>query len=374
MWGEVVAAPGPPDTASPTGLAVAVARAAGGAKRDRSLDVAARAHLRALARSFEVARRSALERLLERQGDAVARLEPHALVGGDAAARRASLLAFARDHGRSAGFTHFGLAHDDRGAVLLAARRVMTLGPLVAANRAHILRGRASAGAEVEAWRRGPCARRRRCAALPERVPVERQGRVVRVRFPTPAAGLWTLELLVDVGAGPEVAFLRHVRGLAAREGPSSSRRLDEAPTVERREVDDLETWLARLRRGAGRAPVTRHPALERAAAAHARAVCEAGWAVHRLPGGGGPAARARAAGFEGRITESVALASARADARHNLEASPAHLAGLLAPWATSAGWAEARAGRRRCLVIVLGARAGAESTGARSPSRSSQG
>lgn len=332
--------------------------------RDRSLDVAAAVHLAEIRTDPSAARLETIERALDRQGDAMTRLRPFSATGGHPEVRGARLVEAGWAHRRSAGFTHFGLAADERGVVALFARRVAALVPLEKVAGGWRLRGRTLPGAATSAWRLGPCLREGApCSALPERLAVEPlpEGRF-EVLFPTPEPGVWTLQLLVDVGAGPEVAFLRRVEGAASEVGASGIRRPVAPPTSNRRKADEapsgrggLPLRFADLRAAADRPPLRPHAGLDAAARRHAQAVCASGWAAHRLPGGTDPEERARAAGFDGDVLEGVAVAPSTLDAFSNLAQSPAHLAALLDPFSELYGIGEARGPGRVCLVLLLG-------------------
>lgn len=333
-----------------------VSLAAGGLAFDRSLSVAAAAHLSVIIKNPRRANLAEIQALLTRQGDALSRVRPFASLGPDTTHRTRSLLEAARRSRTAKGFTHFGLAENDRGLVAIFGRRTLALAPTLETRSVElILRGRAPAGARLEAWSMGPG----QIYPRSKRVRRNPSGTFLAM-FSTPQPGLWTVELTVDVGHGPEVAMLRRVYvddsapDVVRTRSLSSSRHTDRSQTADRRYPDDPTRELARLRASYDLAPLRAHQGLHQAAQGHAQAVCDAGWAVHRLSGGEGPNQRAARAGFKGRVLETVALASSVPRAWKNLKESPAHLAGLLAPTMDSFGVGVVT-GARSCLVILLG-------------------
>lgn len=326
--------------------------------RTPSLDAAAHAHLIELLRDPDRARLSHVRAALSRFGESASTVRPFAVLGPPRS--RAALQVFenATKAARDGAFSHFGLALNKRGAVVLLARQPLGLGPLKPTSEGYQIRLEGPATARISAWVMGPCPRRDPvdCHALPSLVGLRRLGTGTwQVDFPVRGTGYWTAEVMADVGLGPEVAFLRH--GLAGRppETPSEKRRTVEAPTPDRQKSDGPADWLTVLRRVAERSSVDHHPALERAARQHAEEVCRLGWALHTGPEGTTPADRAATQGFQGRVVESVGVAeSARRAWRVQLR-SPAHRAGLLDPVATHRGVALARSGSLRCLVVLLG-------------------
>lgn len=332
-----------------------IADAGGGLIRDRSLDVAAAAHLQSIRQDFGRASLSEVRRVLDLQGDAVARVRPFSILGVSAHERGRRILDTARDNGRARGFTHFGLAEDDGGAVALFARRVVAVAPpQPTGGAAHVARGFAAPQVPIDAWVLGPCPHRSGpCSAEPARGVVHRglEGSF-SATFPTAAAGWWTLELVADVGAGPEIAMLRRIRVGEATRG------VRPRAAEPRRADPDLgpASWLAELRRARARSALVPDERLARAALAQARAVCAAGWASHRLPGLESPKDRARRAGFVGgRVVEAVALAPSLNRAFENLVDSPAHLAALLDPDVRAIGIGTDVSGYGSCLVVLLG-------------------
>lgn len=339
-------------------LALAVVEQTGGLLRDRALDIAAQRHLRAIRSNPWLARRSVVEDTVRRQGDALTRLQPAAVWGPPSAERRAQVLAIARQNGRQLGFTHFGLSRGSNGVVLIFGRRIVDLAPLIRRSGVNFttLRGRAPQRAKLSAWILGPCpGKRQNCDGEPVPVPLRRRGNEqFSVRFPTGGNDWWVLELMADVGAGPEVALLAKV-GPGGLMRSSSSRQIDKSLTVDGQFVDTPDAWLAHLRDRYDRSSLRPEPALIRMADRQARAVCKARWAAHQLPGQDPPERRAEAAGFRGRVTECVALSSSLQQAWMNLLESPAHRHGLLDPTADVFGIGIERRATTRCLVVALG-------------------
>lgn len=322
--------------------------------RDRTLDVAASAHLRDIERAPERAQTSAVLALLRRMGEAPSRLRPLAVLGSPGEARRERMDRLLTGLAGGNGFTHYGLASSPRGLVVLLVRRVIALQPLPRPRNGELLaRGRAPPEAQLSAWILGPCpsSNTPECVAPSRAVPVESSRDGFLTRFPVGRAGVWTLELVADVGLGPEVALLRQI----VIAPTSENRRSVGTSASDRQDSDTLTTKLRRFRDAHERPELALEPTLRRAAEAHARGVCKLGWAVHRPPGGSAPEERTRAAGFRGRVVESVAVASNLGRAWANLLHSPAHRNGLLDPTATDFGFAVHRERSQTCLVVLLG-------------------
>lgn len=346
------AAPGSPLEGD---LAQALAQLSGGLSRDRALDVAARTHLRDIEKRPARAETSAVAALLEQMGEAPSRLRPYAVLGPPSVSRERQLRAAARALERNSGFTHLGFAESARGAVVLWIRRVVALRPIVTPSRPGLVevRGRARPQAQLSAWILGPCRDRDtlKCTAPNRSVPVDETPQGFVVRFPLLRDGVWTVELVADVGLGPEVALLRQfVIGSA-----SGSRQLVETSAPDRQETDGPDQWLARVRDAYDVSAITPDRRLHWAAEQHAQTVCRLGWAVHRPRGSGGPGARARRAGFRGRVIEGVAVAKRLPRAWGNLLRSPAHRHGLLDPTVDRYGLGQAEHNGQVCLVALLG-------------------
>lgn len=317
--------------------------------RDPALDIVAARHLAQITEEPRRATRSEVLALLRQQGESAARWRPVALLGPATPAREAELSRRLSGAARS-GFTHFGVAADGRGVVAVLARRPVAVRPPVIVRTPHGARlqlaGWAPPGATLTLYRRGPCPRRRPCRARPLATAPWRRGRGFEAEIELTAGG-WTVELTADVGFGPEVATL--TRWWV---GPSGARRLSVEELPDRRKHDAPS--LSEVRRRHDVDPVVpTDPALVRAAEAHARTVCQTGWAKHRVDGAG-PDSRARAAGYAGLVTEVVAVDVDPAGCWRRLEASPAHLAALLVPAAAS-GIGITKHEDRACLVVLLG-------------------
>lgn len=346
-----------PERVSPPESVIALTRS-WPLQRTPPLDAAAQAHLGELLRDPDRARLHRVRKVLARFGESASRVRPFAVLGSPGSPAALELLENAARVARTDAFTHFGVAARAGGLVILLTRQALGLGPLTPTANGYRIRLRASARARISAWLLGPCPRRDPvdCRALPTEVDVFKDGeRSWFVDFPTKGGGYWTLEVMADVGLGPEVAFLRHGLPAHPTRRASGNRRSVGAPTAHRQKSDGPADWLMALRHSAERAGLDPHPALERAASAQASEVCRLGWALHIGAEGSTPDDRARAEGFRGRVVESVGVAvSARRAWREQLR-SPAHRAGLLDPMATHRGVALARSGDLRCLVVVLG-------------------
>lgn len=350
-WGDV-----PPATSTyDRQLSVDIARAAGKLTIDPSLSRAAAEHLRQVSVSSKAANLERLRSTLRRQGESWTRLHPALALGPPSPARRELLLEAARHHGIKDGFTHLGVASSAAGSLALFLRRPVALAPPRLGVGGLTLRGRAPARATLSAWVRGPCP-----VSAP---PCLRAPRPLRPRRSSHGAfalsvvaegpGRTDVELLVDAGLGPEVVFLATFE--VDRDGAVSWSRPIVEPLTPDRPDFDIEAAVARLRALLDRAPVEARRSLARAAEAHAAALCERGWAAHRFPGGSTPESRAREAGFEGGVTEVVAVAPSTVRAWKNLTSSPAHLAGLIDPAADSLGLGVRTRGEDTCVVVLLG-------------------
>lgn len=117
-----------------------------------------------------------------------------------------------------------------------------------------------------------------------------------------------------------------------------------------------LPSRLDALRSVHGAAPLRSNRLLTAAATRHARAICAAGVAAHRLRESD-PESRLAAEGIEARLVgEAVARVAPRVDALQALVESPGHAAALTDRRFTDVGVGEASARGRRCVVISLAA------------------
>ena len=324
--------------------------------RDRTLDFAAAEHLRAVYHNPSEARLEVVRQTIERTGDVLAHVQPITILGPATPERRAQLLHTARSS-RGHGYTHFGLAHDQRGVVVLFGRRVVAVAPIPSSRGQPTIQinGRVPSSAFLEAWLLGPCLYPKGyCSGVPSKAELYTavNGQFT-ARFNTPVRGWWAIELVVDVGFGPEVALLRRVR--AGAKAPSPIPNTDQVSTIPWQLSDGPKVWIKQLRNELNRPPLKVDQRLSTAAQQHAEKVCQAGWALHKLPGGSRPEDRARAAGFRGRLVENVALASNLKRAWENIVESPAHRHGLLDPTVTHFGFGKTQKKVSTCLVMLLG-------------------
>jgi len=176
------------------------------------------------------------------------------------------------------------------------------------------------------------------------------------VALPPPAGrGRYVFQLVEPTARGPEVAA----------QWTFVSGRPDGAwPPAPRRAPDDAAGARALLEADRARAdvaPLAEDPALTRAATAFARTLCAGKVTAHRIRGGDSPDARARAAGYSGRVAENVARAASVAAAHRNLMISPSHRQSALDPAAAHVGLGVAAApaedgvGAAVCLVQLFG-------------------
>ncbi len=323
----------PVEAAAPPSIAEMSRRVAklSGARVDPTLAQAAARHARAIAQDTRRATREDLTRALEREGLADALLLPFSSVGTRRGALDEALLAFTERSARARAPTHVGvaLAHEGDTLALVAifSRRLVELAPLPRrlAPKRFTLRGRADPKLPVTALVLGPC-RGATCGAVdPARV--RRKQAVLTVDVDLRRPGWYFVELLADGPRGPETAALWRVA--VGDAGPAPGGAPSNAPVAHQiakdREAHDL-------------APLEGSAALTRAAQAHAEAACRAGLAAHVLVPGEDPSTRARAAGFEGAVTENVAIAPTAGHAHHNILWSPGHRQNVLDPTAAFFG------------------------------------
>ena len=326
--------------------------ASSGLRRDPTLDLVASTHLAEVDAHPPAASYARVARLIGRYGDSLSRLRPFAALGADFSARRRALAPVLARSTRAFGFTHVGWAETRDALVVVFGRRAAEIGPPRVRAEGVTLTVRAPDDAPIEGFLRGPCPPAGPpCSARPRSIEAEPgPGRAQSMHFTLSGPGRWTTEVLVHGPHGPEIVHLGHWTREASRIRRSTVNSLPE-----RRVSDGIGDWLASLRRRHGRAPARwRSLALARAALAHATRVCADRWARHRVDGAG-PEDRARRRGFDGRVSEVVAIAPTLAAARQRLEDSPGHLASLLLEGATRYGAGTARGEGCRCLVVLLG-------------------
>ena len=314
---------------------------------DESLRRAARTHARQLLADEAAATYAHIEAALAKEGLFDAQILPFASVGGGGPERARALLDFAARRALGFGLTHLGVARATRGhheaLVALFARRLVDLPPLpkTIRGRTHALRGRASKAAlGLAAYSTDPLGEVSTLAVAVE-------GRGFAVVLPLSSGpGTYTFEILATTKRGPEIAALFQI----AQTAPSRPTAIE--PLADR---DALLATIERLRKRYRRGSLRAHPALASAAQRHAEAVCRAKLAVHVLPGGDTPRARARAAGYEGPVTENVALADSIGAAHANLLSSPSHRKNLLDAGVRRLGLGLVERGDSVCVVQLFG-------------------
>jgi uncharacterized protein YkwD len=314
-------------------------------KLDPSLARVAERHLSEVLSDPKRATRERIGAQLIEEGLADAQILPFTTIGGDAESQARALLDFAESTVRSRGMTHAGIAQLERagkrGLAAIFSRRLIELAPLPRSSKSlrFVVRGRASPDTRVEAWLRSPCSDGAAvCAGDVASLPVEmtKTGVIaVAVPFGTGAGG-YTLEMLAERDRGPEVAALWTfgIRGARRRGQNASAAVLDPLPN----EAASLSKLVAEERKRRDLAPLDGSKALDRAASVHASAVCKLMVAAHVITPGDTPIARAKKAGFGGRVAENVAIASTVVSAHENLMASPAHRRNVLDPAASTLG------------------------------------
>ena len=331
-------------------LAREVAHVAG-VQRDVSLNQAARIHARDILKDRNKARWERVKAALRQEGIADAQFWPVAVIGQKSSALVERLRKAVADQGGVRGATHVGVAvatHDASTAlVALFVRRLVRLSPLPssAARAGLLVRGQTDVGQRLEALWMGPC-HDTLCAGGVRSLRPQPGHSGWSLRLPPmKGEGAWTLELMVETERGPEPAILWQFGQDRPGGTPSGS----------------PERWVALFRARHELAPLSRNRALDRAAAQHAREVCAQRFAAHILPDGLEPQHRAQDAGYDGRVTENVAVAPTAAAAHRDLLRSPSHRRNLMDATAVHYGLAietaAAKAGTRpiRCWVELFG-------------------
>lgn len=363
-WGilAITALGAVPDARSGTGLDAvqAISRSAdapGSAPliRDVDLDAAASKHAVELLADESAANIDRVQAALADSGVADAQVVPFSALGGGAALD-AALSAMIKRQIAGRGFSHYGLSRRGKGPealVVLFVRRLIAVPRMPAVGHRPAMRVQ---GVMAEGTRQ------LRGFLTPPRGGVtslvaKTSGRGFEVSVPfAKGPGRYDFELLVDTERGPEVALLwpffvdtppaRHTWG---------------AVTALPNTTTTLLALIRRARAAVGLPAPKPHAALTAAAQAHASAVCAAMLAAHVLPGGSTPTARARHQGFEGPLTENVAIAASVARAQENIMASPSHRRNVLdaAARRLGVGIASRGAGAQTswCVVELYGLR-----------------
>lgn len=312
--------------------------------RDESLSRAATRHLQALLEGRSEARLSAVRATLRAEGLADAQVLPFAALGATQPELEVKALQFLDARIAERGFTHYGLATGASGSrralVVFFVRRLVELPPLPKDRPPRSLRGLLlTKTRQVEGFFT-------LASGEVQRAPAERRGRSVRVRAPEDE-DVRALELIVHTDRGPEVAaWVSYHPAPRSESGP-----IDDAAS--------LVTAIAELRARHGRPSLVPSTGLAKAAAEHARWVCDTRLAVHLRPDGESPVERAQRVGHLGVVLENIAIAPTLREAHQNLIDSPSHRMNLLAPEARSIGVGIAEralpSGPMFCVVEVLG-------------------
>lgn len=342
--------------------AVEVARAAF-PKRPPRVDAALSRAARALAEAIaaglpfeEVARPDTLRFALARAGATSPEMAPLLVRASDRgqALRRLRTSLEARDD--TPDLLGVGAATRDGlvSLVALTARRRVELAPFpieVAPGTPHRLRG--ALLPPLRAPRVFLTAPGGRPAQLEARV----EGRRFEVLVPFAGAGRHTLEILGDGPSGPEVAAILEVFAGTAVPAIAAAAAAPPAEPVDRAGREALAARLAaEVRRARGLAPLRIDPRLAAAARAYAEEIARTGRFAHHSPISGTVEDRVRRAGYRAAATgENLAQAPAVVQAHETLIASPGHLANLLDPRWTDAGFGVAEgAGPAGSASLVL--------------------
>lgn len=137
---------------------------------------------------------------------------------------------------------------------------------------------------------------------------------------------------------------------------PVAERRVGTAPAAQVAGSGTIERRLDALRSVRGASPLRPNRLLTAAASRHARAICTAGVAAHRLAESD-PESRLAREGIEARVVgEAVARVDPGEDPLQILVESPGHAAALTDRRFTDVGVGEATARGRRCVVVSLAA------------------
>jgi uncharacterized protein YkwD len=312
---------------------------------DAGLSAAARELAgRAIADGLDVAARQDEVRLaLARGGATVPAPVAIAALASDEAgatgrlAQRAREAASGRDRPDRFGV---GLVRDgDRlAAVLLLGRRRATIAAFPArvdVGSTHVLAGQLLpplGGAEVQVTPPG---------GKPVRLPGGAPGASFRAPVAFGSRGRWAVEVLGHGPRGPEVALLLEVWAgePIPKAAPATPRVAAEPPDLAgkaalvAREVNEL-------RKSRGLRPLALDATLTRVAKAYAGELARTGRFAHRSPESGDPADRVKTAGYRyRRIAENLAQAPTARAAHQATVDSPGHLANLLDPEMTEAGY-----------------------------------
>lgn len=175
----------------------------------------------------------------------------------------------------------------------------------------------------------------------PRRVPTSLDGGRARARFAPDRPGAFTVQLVADVANGPRPVLEARVFADAAppTELPSLAAPGEGSVDGAAEPAAQLAGMVAALRTGEGLGAVVREPALDAAAAAHARRMLDARAVGHDV-GDGEPVRRLQNAGISAREAgENVAHAATLKLAHRALWQSPSHRANLLRPDFARAGF-----------------------------------
>jgi len=271
-------------------------------------------------------------------------------------ARVASALS-SREDLASTPATHYGLGIASDGengcAVLLLSRRRAVLDPFprrVEPGSTAVLSGKVVFPLErPKVFVTGPQGRTESIRAQAG----SRDGFAADVTFPV--RGRYTLEVVAESVAGPEVVALFRVQ--AGEPLPASA--AQEAEAAERTDLKKAENQvfsaINRRRLAQGARPLARSSLLDTVAAEHAAEMVRLGYFAHVSPVSGDVGDRLTRAGFAfRRVGENLGEAATALDAHRLIEASPGHLANVVDPEVQLAGLGTARVRRGSIENVVL--------------------
>jgi uncharacterized protein YkwD len=176
-----------------------------------------------------------------------------------------------------------------------------------------------------------------------------------RAELSFPTAGGYSVEVVAESIAGPEVVALFHVQaGPASKDAPAPPRLEPERADLEKAKAQVL-TAINTRRRGRQLTGLARSALLDAIAEEHAAEMVRLGYFAHVSPVGGDVGKRLERAGFAyARVTENLGEADSALEAHRVIEASPGHLANVLDPGVALVGLGAARVRRGSVENVIL--------------------
>jgi hypothetical protein len=278
-----------------------------------------------------------------RSGLGDAQVLPFASLGPSLSELEESLEVFKKAHTSSRGFTHFGFASGKDvasgrfGLVALFSRRLVSTGKL----RATVKKKRETVNIFPGADYQVTDAKIVGFLATPkgriEKFSISRNwinGQAAMHLGFNDGPGEYIFEIMVDGPRGPEASILWRYNY-----GDQKSRTRDAPEKLKLPDTRSTLRALLRRTRTQSKLPLLKeNVGLNAAAQAHANQVCKQRLAAHILPGGDAPGERIRKHGFQGLVSENVAMAQTVGRAYQNLLQSPSHLANIINPNARELG------------------------------------